>query len=98
MVLGIGGNAYYVPFKLERMLTVYIRATIWELMHSFSLQPIPLSLEDLTMESVPHVDEEVSCIYLVSIIHYVERARELVGPPRARPCYCERLWEQGGHA
>jgi hypothetical protein len=42
------------------MFTVYIRATIWELISFFSLQPIPLFLEDLARESVPHVDEEVS--------------------------------------
>ena len=60
VVLGIGGNAYYVPFEWEGMLTLYIRATIWELISFFSLQPISLTLEELTMESVPHMDEEVS--------------------------------------
>jgi hypothetical protein len=60
VVLGFGGNAYYVPFEWEGMLTLYIRATIWELISFFSLQPISLTLEELTMESVPHMDEEVS--------------------------------------
>jgi hypothetical protein len=60
VVIGIGGNNYYVPFKFEELLTLYIRATIWELIFFFSLQPILFTLEDVTMESVPHVDEEVN--------------------------------------
>ena len=60
VVLGIGGNAYYVPFKLEGMLTLYIRATVWKLISFFLLKLIPLTLEELTMESVPHMDEEVN--------------------------------------
>ena len=60
VVLGIGGKANLVLFKLEGMLTLYIRATIWELISFLSLKPIPLTLEELTMESVPHMDEEVS--------------------------------------
>jgi hypothetical protein len=42
------------------MLTLYIRATIWKLISFLSLKPIPLTLEELTMKSVPHMDEEVT--------------------------------------
>ena len=41
VVFGIGGNAYYVPLKLEGMLTLYIRATIWKLIFFSSFEPIP---------------------------------------------------------
>jgi len=42
------------------MLTLYIRATIWKLISFLLLKPIPLTLEELTMKSVPHMDEEVT--------------------------------------
>lgn len=44
-----GGNAH----------TIY-KATLWELICFKALNPMPFTLEELTMESVSNMDEEVS--------------------------------------
>ena len=50
--------------KLTAMLTTYIKATIWRVISFSSFESIPLHPWGATMESVPHMSEEVGCITL----------------------------------
>ena len=79
VVLGIGGNAYYVPLELEGMLTLYIRQPFGSSFLSYHWRPSPWLLRNLLWRACHTWMKR-----LVSIMHFSALVSSW-GPPRVYP-------------